>query len=334
MKKKHIVFNLVTILCFLAAARASVGEAHPIPNRLMEGVLYMTVNISENDGLVPSREAMSVQVNTDEIVPEEIEEPSPSPAAEEVNQVVFQKTMVTAPLGSEGLYISNQAKAEVNRDELLSLPPETAGAQVLILHTHGCESYAPSPDYDYKPDKDIRTTDRSFNVVRVGDEIQKELETFGIEVIHDTTLCDEPDFNSSYSNSLKIAKKYMEENPGIKVILDVHRDSIEGDNGEKVKTVGPDGASQLMFVVGTDMGGLDHPLWRQNLSFALNLQRRLVDKYPTLMRPVNLRSSRFNQQVSTGSIIVEVGSDANTLDEALAAAKLFGHELGGYLTGN
>lgn len=331
MKKKHLIFNAVMVLCFFTAARASVGKAHPMPDRLMEGVLYMTVNISENDVLSPSREAMSASTVSGETMPEATTADQLSAVQEA--PVVFQRTITTAPLGSEGLYISNQAKAQVDIDQLLSLPPETAGAQVLILHTHGCESYAPSPAYDYKPDTDIRTTDRNFNVVRVGDEIQHELEALGVEVIHDTTLCDDPDFNSSYSNSLKIAKKHMEENPGIKVILDVHRDSIQGENGEKVKTAGPDGASQLMFVVGTDMGGLDHPLWRQNLSFALNLQRRLVDKYPTLMRPINLRSSRFNQQVSTGSIIVEVGSDANTLDEALAAARIFGRELGGYLTG-
>ena len=329
MKKRHLFSASFMCLCCLAAARASLGETRSLPSGLMRGVLYMTVNVE--DQLTAERTFSDETSDTDKT--EEAAFPQPVHVGVGEAPVVFERTILSAPLNSEGLHISNLAKAEVNIDELLSLPPETTGSKVLILHSHGCESYTPTAENNYRPSEDFRTTDRDFNVVRVGNEIQKQLESFGIEVIHDTTLCDEPDFNSSYINSLAIAKKYVADDPNIKVILDVHRDSIAGEKGEQIKTVGPDGASQLMFVVGTDISGLEHPLWRQNLSFALNLQRRLVDKYPTLMRPINLRSNRFNQQVTTGSIIVEVGSDGNTLEEALKAAEIFGQELGGYLTG-
>ncbi|MGN1097850.1 MAG: stage II sporulation protein P [Clostridia bacterium] len=266
-----------------------------------------------------------------EEAPQSSEPETELPAPEQ--PVVFERTITTAPLSSDGLYISNLAKAEFDINELLSLPPETAGAEVLILHTHGCEAYTPTKENNYAPTSDFRTTDTNYNVVRVGDEIAKALESFGIKVIHDTTLCDYPSYTESYNNSLALAKKYTAENPDIKVILDIHRDSISGENGEQIKTVGAPDTAQLMFVVGTDTAGLEHPLWRQNLSFALNLQKRIIGKYPDMMRPINLRDHRFNQQVSTGSLIVEVGSDGNTLEEALNAARIFGRELGGYLTG-
>ncbi len=321
MKTNGAILGIFMALCCFAAAKASVSEAKPLSPELTRWALYMTANVEEpSPPLVP--EETPVQP--------ESEPEKPQSAAAPVSTV--QLSAPAAPL-SDGIEISNLAKANVDVDELLSLPPETTGAQVLILHTHGCEAYTPTEQFDYVPTEDFRTTDKSRNVVRVGDEIQRELEAQGLTVIHDTTLCDEPDFNKSYNKSLAVAKKYLAENPNIKVILDVHRDSIE-DGGKQIKTVGPNGASQLMFVVGTDTGGLEHPLWRQNLSFALNLQRRLLDKYEGLMRPINLRSSRFNQQLCTGSIIVEVGSDGNTLEEALTAARIFGRELGEYLTGS
>ncbi len=318
MKRSYVFFYIILGICCFAAGKASISHARPLNPKIMKGVLYMTANLDESE---------PVQEPAADIPAAAAQEPVP------IQKPVFERTITTAPLTSEGLYISNLAKAQVDIDELLSLPPETAGADVLILHTHGCEAYTPTEKDSYASTGDFRTTDTNYNVVRIGDEIQKTLEGFGIKVTHDKTLCDWPDYNSSYDNSLAIAKKYAAQNPNLKVILDVHRDSIAGSSGEQIKTVGAENTSQLMFVVGTDMTGLEHPLWRQNLSFALNLQKRIISKYPNLMRPINLRTHRFNQQVSTGSLILEVGSDGNTLDEALNAARIFGRELGGYLTG-
>lgn len=324
MKKRPVVLTLFLSLCCAGAAWASVTEARPLPPGLMRGVLYLTACVEE----VPN------QAKAPEAVPASSPNEAPPDAQDEVkNEVKIEQTVASVPPTSEGIEISNLAKAEVNIDELLSLPREAKPPKVLILHSHGCEAYTPTDKYSYDPGRDFRTTDKSLNVVRVGDEIQRELEAQGVTVLHDTTLCDEPDFNKSYATSLSVAKKYLAADPDIGVVLDVHRDSIVDGKGSQVKTKGPDGASQLMFVMGTDMGGLEHPLWRQNLSFALNLQRRLIDSHPGLMRPINLRSSRFNQHLTTGSLIVEVGSDGNTLEEALAAAKIFGRELGEYLTG-
>lgn len=314
IQKLYFFSAAVLALCCAAAARASLNGAPPAGRILSKAAMFITADFTSAAKAEP------------EAAPEDA---APPPVQE---KPVFERTITTAPHSGQGLYISNLAKAEVDIDELLSLPDENKGAAVLILHTHGCEGYTPTKKYNYKPTGDFRTTDERYNVVRVGDEIEKELTNCGVNVIHDRTLCDYPSYNDSYDNSLAIAKKYTAENPDIKVILDVHRDSIAGENGEQIKTVGAEKTSQLMFVVGTDMAGLEHPLWRQNLSFALKLQQRISAEYPKLMRPVNLRTHRFNQQVCPGSLIVEVGSDGNTMEEALNAAKIFGKELGKYLT--
>ena len=157
---KHLFFKTVAAVCCLAAARASVTGAVPVPEGVMKGMLYMTVNVGE------------VSAKADP-TPPAVDIPDNSPPAAETAPMA-QKVAAAVSTEPE-LLISNLAKAEVNIDELLSLPPETAGAEVLILHTHGCESYTPSENYDYEPSSDVRTTDKSFNVVRIGDEIQKEL---------------------------------------------------------------------------------------------------------------------------------------------------------------
>lgn len=319
MKRKYIIPIVSIMICCIAVARTSLGRAVPISSALLKAALLMTTDLTQKEEALPAPQ------------PEETEEETIPQKTEE--KVVFERTITTAPLSEQGLYISNLADAEVDISELLSLPDENKGGTVLILHTHGCEAYTPTEKYNYTPTSDFRTTDAEYNVVRVGNEIEKALTDCGIKVIHDTTLCDYPSYNDSYNNSLALANKYVSENPDIKVILDIHRDSIAGSNGEQIKTVGAENTSQLMFVVGTDMAGLEHPLWRQNLSFALKLQKQIISKYPDIMRPINLRTHRFNQQVSTGSLIVEVGSDGNTLEEALNAAKIFGQELGEYLNG-
>lgn len=319
MKRKYILPAISLILCCTAAARASLAGNEPLSTELLKPTLFLCADMR----LLPA-------AHDTELPPALAEDEESLPEPE--NNVVFERTITTAPLTDQGLYISNIAKADVDISELLNLPNENRGGSVLILHTHTCEAYTPTKENNYKPTDDFRTTDPNFNVIRIGDEIAKALTDRGINVIHDTTICDEPSFNDSYNNSLGLAKKHLAENPDIKVILDVHRDSIAGENGEQIKTVGAEGTSQLMFVVGTNMTGLEHPLWRQNLSFALKLQKQIIGKYPNLMRPINLRANRFNQQVCTGSLIVEVGCDGNTLEEALNAARIFGAELGEYLS--
>ncbi len=207
---------------------------------------------------------------------------------------------------------------------------DSEGPKVLIFHTHGSESYTPDEAFPYEPTEAERTTDTNYNVVRVGDELADILEEKGIEAVHIREIYDSPTYSGSYDRSLEAIEEVLSEYPDIKIVIDVHRDSILTDDGRAYKTSCTiDGVemSQIMFVVGTDDGGLEHPGWQENLNYAVQLQYKLNRKYPGLMRPVNLRTQRFNQHMRHGSMLIEVGSSGNTMTEALAAIRLFGETL-------
>lgn len=198
--------------------------------------------------------------------------------------------------------------------------------QILILHTHATEAYTPDGDDTYVPSGDHRTTDTSQNVVRVGDEIAGVLESCGFSVIHDTTLYDYPDYTKAYANAYDGIEEWLQKYPSIRVVMDVHRDALEGDDGTIYKTMAEvDGekVAQVMLVMGSNDSGKSFDSWQENLTLAFKLQMQLNAQYPSLARPVTLRSARYNEQLTNGSLLVEVGSHGNTLQEALAAARLF-----------
>ncbi len=197
--------------------------------------------------------------------------------------------------------------------------------QVLIVHTHGCEAYTMPEGEEYVESDDHRTLNDHMSVVRVGDEIAQTLEAAGIGVVHDRTLHDYPSYSGAYNRSLTTIERYRKEYPSIVYVLDVHRDAVEDASGEQYKLVcaeEPD-AAQLEFVIGTDGGGAEHPRWRENLKLACAVQSNLLEKYPTLLRPITVRNSRYNQHVTTGTLLLEVGTAGNSLAEALNAARLF-----------
>jgi stage II sporulation protein P len=189
---------------------------------------------------------------------------------------------------------------------------------VLILHTHGTESFRG----DYKAWVPWRTTDPDHNMVRIGREVARVLELGGIRVIRDTTLHDYPDYNSAYSSARKSIRQYLEEYPSIRLVLDLHRDASDDDQNQLTThaTVAGQPASQLMFVVGTDAGGLYHPRWQENLALALKLTVLLEGEDPGVTRGISLRQQRFNGDLTPGSLLVEVGAAGDTLDQALLAA--------------
>ncbi len=202
--------------------------------------------------------------------------------------------------------------------------------QVLIVHTHTSEAYTPDEEYSYVQDDNDRTLNEQFNVVAVGNRVEQLLKDAGISVIHDKTLNDYPSYSGSYSRMLEIIELYLAEYPSIRVVLDIHRDAVIYEDGSRFAAstvIDGKSAAQVMLVVGTNEGGLPHDGWEQNLAFALDIQSAADALYPGLMRPVNLRSSRFNQHVSPGALIVEVGASGNTLGEALYGAELFAKAL-------
>lgn len=192
---------------------------------------------------------------------------------------------------------------------------------VLILHTHATESYKDQ----YSETASYRTQDINYNVVSVGTYLAQLLEEAGISVIHDQRLHDSPSYNGAYTQSRESAQAYLKQYPSIRLVLDLHRDSIEDSSGQQVAyTLSTDRgtAAKLMLVMGTDAGGLNYPNWKENLSLAVKLQAQLEKNTPGLCRPLSFRSSRYNQDLSPGAVLVEMGSAGNTRQEALRAAEL------------
>lgn len=194
---------------------------------------------------------------------------------------------------------------------------------VLIVHSHGSESYAPTGEYaEVSP---YHTLESDYNMLSIGEYVAQLLTAEGISVLHDTVLHDQPSYDASYSNSRASIQKYLEEYPSIQLVLDLHRDSIEDEDGNQVvQTVFAENETlaPLMLVVGTDYGGLNHPAWRENLSLALKLQTQLEGLCPGICRNINLRSQRFNQDLSPGTLLIEMGSSGNSRQEALRSAEV------------
>ena len=226
------------------------------------------------------------------------------------------------------VYINNGSDAALDAS-MLAGPYAAAlgetGPQVLIIHTHATESYTMPAGSEYEASDTFRTTDTRCNMVRIGDEMEQVLTAAGIGVVHDRSLHDYPSYSGSYDRSLKAIEGYLEKYPTISFVLDVHRDAVQDANGNQFKLLcGEDrNAAQLEFVIGSNGGGLSHEQWRENLKLACAVQETLHADYPTLMRPITVRNSRYNQFKTTGSLLVEVGTAGNSLEEAVNGARLF-----------
>ena len=198
--------------------------------------------------------------------------------------------------------------------------------QVLIMHTHATEDYRLSAGLWYRPGDGARTTDRSRNMCAVGRVMADTLNAAGLNTLHDETLNDYPSYTGSYANSRAVVQQYLAQYPSIKVVLDVHRDAIETDSGTRmapVCTVDGRQAAQVMIICGCDNGGsVTLPNWRQNLRFAAAWEAALEGRFPGFTRPVLFSYRFYNQDLTTGSLLIEIGGHGNNLNEALYAGKL------------
>lgn len=248
---------------------------------------------------------------------------------------------VQKSLSAGTLALSNETPYDPNMNEILAMertiPPlsELYAAYgedapvVLILHTHGTEAFAECAADDY------RSTDTAKNIVSAGAVIAEKLEEKGIRTLHCTAMFDEEDFTMAYYNASLEIRRTLEEYPSISYILDVHRDSIETD-GVYIAPAAQteDGTTaQMMFVIGTDYGGSGHTTWKNNLSLAARLHTALNKNTPQLMRDINLRSASFNEQYSDGSLLLEIGACASTLEEVHHSAELFADALADEIIG-
>lgn len=301
-------------------------------NHLTTAGLRLELGLDSAGEYDETEQVEDVQAGQNEFIsPETSLPPFPSDViVPETAQPEPQESHTILPTTIEGgMVITNNTSYELDLNSLVSAGTSvklgSEGPQILIIHTHGSEAYTPDMADTYSSADNFRTQDPEYSVIRVGDELVSCLESYGISVIHDKNIFDYPSYTGSYARSGEAVKKYLEEYPEISVVIDLHRDAI-GDGDVVYKTIAEDGGkpcSQLMLLCGTGENGLEFPNWQENLKFALYLQSAVVSKYPSLSRPIALKKERYNQHLSIGSLILEVGSSGNTLSEALNAVRLF-----------
>lgn len=196
--------------------------------------------------------------------------------------------------------------------------------KVLILHSHATESYTQTAQFSYTPSSAYRTLDTQRNMVRVGEALKEALEQRGMGVIHDTTLHDHPSYNDAYLQSRETVQQWLEQYPSISLVIDLHRDAAGDTAFEQLRTatvVENTDTARLMLVVGSNAGGRQHPNWKENLALAAKLQAQLEKRFPGICRPISFRTERFNQDLSAGALLIEIGAAGDTLEEALAAVE-------------
>ncbi len=250
---------------------------------------------------------------------------------------IIKKSM--SPYGantkSNNVYINNKSGEEIDivadlQGKLSFEVTKSSQPQILIYHTHATEAFMNDESEYYTNRDEPRTTDTEQNIVKIGELIANQLENAGYAVVHDKTIHDYPAFSGSYTRSAETVNKALKEYPSIKIAIDVHRDSVTSGNDKVAPVVVVNGkeAAQVMLVMGSQTGSVEnHPKWRENLRLATKLQYIFESNYPQFARAVLLKSAKYNQHLTTGSFLIEVGSDANTFEQAKYSAELIGKSL-------
>ncbi len=220
-----------------------------------------------------------------------------------------------------GIKVKNESKYTLNQEMMTPNVDFTNKKDIVIFHTHTCESYTPTPTMQYQASGNFRTTDLNYNVARVGEELANYLKVFGFNVNHNNTYHDYPAYTGSYTRSLATINGILETNNS-ELVIDLHRDAL-GSNSSYAPSIqiGDEIAAQVMFVIGTDGGGLEHPNWLNNFKLAIKIQEKANEMYPGFFKPIILRDSRYNQHVTSGACIIEVGATGNTLEQCLVSMK-------------
>ena len=221
----------------------------------------------------------------------------------------------------KGVKIKNETGYDLSEEDLNYDKLKIDKSNIIIFHTHTCESYTSSKKYSYTPTGNFRTTDLKYSVARVGDELTKYLKKYNFNVTHNKTYHDYPSYNGSYSRSLSTVSGILKKTKA-DIIIDLHRDAIGSYSGyAPTVKIGDDECAQIMFVIGTDGGKLKHQNWKSNLRFAIKMQELANKEYPGLFKPIILRNSRYNQHLGKAACIIEVGSTGNKLEQCLNSMK-------------
>lgn len=313
------------IICALLLRLTASGFFQPVAEFLAKPNIAAFLIYLETGRIVrfsPSSEVLEVFAYESAIPDFALELLTPTQPVQELQLPVFSAS------DADSVKFKNSAGLDYNAGELMTRPLNwdltVQEPTVLILHTHTTESYTRSEGEIYEESAAFRTLDEAYNMVSVGERLTQLLEAGGVTVLHDRELHDYPSYNGSYNDARKAMERYLEEYPSIRLVLDLHRDA-SGDLNNQMRTqatVDGKSSAQIMLVVGTDGTGLKHPNWEDNLALALKLQVQLERCAPGICRNINLRAQRFNQDESSGALLVEVGAAGNTHAEALTAIEV------------
>lgn len=336
-------------------ALISVCSSHPDSTFLLWKEKILSDSLSDNM-IIPIVDDFS-DLSASLVIHDTTEEdlaPEPSPVIDEADTLLIPiPTKYQAPIIEETM--SGQAKpgfptygsaliknsTNLSDEELSAIASEehklsldSSAPQVLIYHTHATESFEPYDSDVYDTRSTWRSTDSDKNMIAVGAAIAEAIEAHGIQVIHDHTLHDYPSYNGSYERSAVTVEQYLEQYPSICIAFDVHRDAIQREDTlvKPVTTINGEKVAQLMLVAGCDdSGSLGIPTWQDNLRFGVRLQDQIEQLYPGLCRPLYCTYRKYNQHLTNASLLLEVGSHGNTLEEAIRCGTLVGDAIGTYL---
>ena len=287
--------------------------------KMLESELRMPIAVS-------SRSTIAIGLNqNDENTIEENDEGQKDADVQEVStnvqtEVIQTKYKDTYNFEINGVKIKNET--DYNLSEM-SLTSNIAvdNKNVIIFHTHTCESYTPTEENNYESSGNFRSTDLNYSVAHVGDILDQYLTKYGFNVIHDKTYHDYPAYTGSYGRSLTTVSNLLAKSEKTDIIIDLHRDAIGDDTYAPKVKIGDEYAAQIMFVIGTDGSGLEHPNWKHNLEFAIMVQEKANEMYPGLFKAILVRNARYNQHLGSDATIMEFGATGNTLEECEVSAK-------------
>ncbi len=236
----------------------------------------------------------------------------------------------------QGVAIKNASSRTIDIAAQLKIKPDikiknSSDPQVLILHTHTSEAYMTYYAGYYNHRDSSFSKDDTRSVVAAGEAISAQLRAANIGVIHNVTLHDSPKYTGAYVRSENTIKKILKQYPTISVVIDLHRDAMNKSKTEKYKptvTINGRKAAQIMIITSVGHSSTyPHPDWAENLRLSLRLQSSLHTQYYGIARPLYLVDSRYNQHLSHGSMLIEVGTDANTVSEAAYSGEILGKTL-------
>ena len=322
-----VILRICMLLGLDAKAAAALSAAASQPE-FARWMLYLETGQVANVEETPELPQLWVlKVEQEQLPAEKL--PQPEPALEPEPTPEPAPTPTVQPVSVDAITVTGGCTYFYDKAALLARPSALdfsgEGPHILIVHTHGSEAYTPTNAMTYNAVESYRTLDVSRSVISVGQALAERLEANGFSVIHDTAINDYPSYNDSYWTTLRRIEDWKKQYPSLQMVIDVHRDAVKDASGNAValsaQANGED-CARLMLVVGTDQGGLSHPGWQENLANALKLQSVLEATAPGLCRDLDLRTERFNQHMTPGSILVEVGTNGNTLEQALRSAAI------------